>query len=161
MINIILAEDHNIVRNGIKLLLEADEQIRVLGEGTSDKAVHYKYVDNNPFAGVNYYQLKQVDYDGKPSLSEIVSAKLSFATDVFEAYYANGAINLNFNITHQNKIAEISVFDSVGRKIASYSRNIQEGQNKLSFAAALNPGIHVITLRANNFLSTAKVSVGF
>ncbi|MFN0257254.1 response regulator [Pedobacter ureilyticus] len=33
MINIILAEDHNIVRNGIKLLLESDEQIRVLGEG--------------------------------------------------------------------------------------------------------------------------------
>ena len=35
MINIILAEDHNIVRNGIKLLLEADEQIRVLGEGNN------------------------------------------------------------------------------------------------------------------------------
>ena len=33
MVNIILAEDHNIVRNGIKLLLESDEQIRVLGEG--------------------------------------------------------------------------------------------------------------------------------
>lgn len=33
MINIILAEDHNIVRNGIKLLLESDEEIRVLGEG--------------------------------------------------------------------------------------------------------------------------------
>jgi len=35
MINIILAEDHNIVRNGIKLLLESDEQIRVLGEGVN------------------------------------------------------------------------------------------------------------------------------
>lgn len=33
MINIILAEDHNIVRNGIKMLLESNEQIRVLGEG--------------------------------------------------------------------------------------------------------------------------------
>ncbi|MCJ0743708.1 response regulator transcription factor [Pedobacter montanisoli] len=32
MINILLAEDHNIVRNGIKMLLEADEQIRVVGE---------------------------------------------------------------------------------------------------------------------------------
>lgn len=35
MINIVLAEDHNIVRNGIKLLLESDDQIRVLGEGVN------------------------------------------------------------------------------------------------------------------------------
>lgn len=35
MIRIILAEDHNIVRNGIKLLLEADEKIKVLGEATN------------------------------------------------------------------------------------------------------------------------------
>jgi len=35
MINILLAEDHNIVRNGIKMLLEADEQIRVVGEAVN------------------------------------------------------------------------------------------------------------------------------
>lgn len=32
MVNIFLAEDHNIVRNGIKMLLEANEHIRVVGE---------------------------------------------------------------------------------------------------------------------------------
>ena len=35
MINILLAEDHNIVRNGIKMLLETDEEIRVVGEATN------------------------------------------------------------------------------------------------------------------------------
>lgn len=32
MINILLVEDHNILRNGIKVLLEADKQISVVGE---------------------------------------------------------------------------------------------------------------------------------
>ena len=35
MINILLAEDHNIVRNGIKMLLESDQEIQVLGEATN------------------------------------------------------------------------------------------------------------------------------
>lgn len=35
MINILLAEDHNIVRNGIRLLLEVDNQIRVVGEAAN------------------------------------------------------------------------------------------------------------------------------
>ena len=32
MLNVILAEDHNIVRNGIKMLLEMDKDINVIGE---------------------------------------------------------------------------------------------------------------------------------
>lgn len=35
MLNLILAEDHNIVRNGIKMLLEADKDIRIVGEAVN------------------------------------------------------------------------------------------------------------------------------
>src|SRR5690606_21654875 len=35
MINIILAEDHSVVRNGIKLLLESQPHFRVIGEATN------------------------------------------------------------------------------------------------------------------------------
>ncbi|MFI5453707.1 response regulator [Pedobacter sp. UC225_61] len=37
MLNILLAEDHNIVRNGIKMLLEADKEINVIGEAFDGK----------------------------------------------------------------------------------------------------------------------------
>ncbi|HEY0175562.1 MAG TPA: response regulator transcription factor [Pedobacter sp.] len=39
MLNLILAEDHNIVRNGIRLLLEADKDIRIAGEATNGREV--------------------------------------------------------------------------------------------------------------------------
>ncbi len=35
MIHVLLAEDHHIVRNGIKLLLESDEEIKVVGEAVN------------------------------------------------------------------------------------------------------------------------------
>ncbi|WP_432712546.1 response regulator transcription factor [Pedobacter sp.] len=37
MLNVLLAEDHNIVRNGIKMLLETDEQISVVGEAANGR----------------------------------------------------------------------------------------------------------------------------
>lgn len=39
MLKVILAEDHNIVRNGIKILLEAEEDIEVVGEATNGQEV--------------------------------------------------------------------------------------------------------------------------
>src|SRR5690606_26272691 len=39
MIRIILAEDHNIVRNGIKILLDGEEEFNVAGEATDGKEV--------------------------------------------------------------------------------------------------------------------------
>ncbi|WP_113662439.1 response regulator transcription factor [Pedobacter nanyangensis] len=56
MINILLAEDHNIVRNGIKMLLESDPEIQVLGEAVNgfevlrqmaDKTIDMILVDIN------------------------------------------------------------------------------------------------------------------
>lgn len=39
MINLILAEDHNIVRNGIRMLLEADKDISIAGEAINGRDV--------------------------------------------------------------------------------------------------------------------------
>ena len=39
MLNLILAEDHNIVRNGIRMLLEADKEIRIVGEAINGREV--------------------------------------------------------------------------------------------------------------------------
>jgi DNA-binding NarL/FixJ family response regulator len=39
MLNVVLAEDHNIVRNGIKMLLEMDKRINVVGEAINGHGV--------------------------------------------------------------------------------------------------------------------------
>lgn len=44
------------------------------GKGTTNTANKYNYLHNKPAKGINYYRLKQVDYDGKIEYSKIVSA---------------------------------------------------------------------------------------
>jgi len=39
MLNLILAEDHNIVRNGIRMLLETDKEISIAGEAVNGREV--------------------------------------------------------------------------------------------------------------------------
>ena len=41
----------------------------VSGQGDSYRTVDYHFTDDNPNTGVNYYRLKQEDYDGSPAYS--------------------------------------------------------------------------------------------
>ena len=49
----------------------------VAGNGNSTLSQSYAIVDKNPVPGVNYYRLKQVDFNGTQTYSYIVSAKIS------------------------------------------------------------------------------------
>jgi len=46
---------------------------RIPGAGNSVRTLEYQYVDETPSKGVNYYKLRQTDYDGKFEDSEIIS----------------------------------------------------------------------------------------
>ena len=45
----------------------------VRGAGNSSQLLNYSYIDYNPYNGINYYRLKQTDYDGQYSYSEIIA----------------------------------------------------------------------------------------
>ena len=47
----------------------------IKGAGNSNTTLSYDFTDERPFAGVNYYRIKQTDYDGQYSYSEIKSVR--------------------------------------------------------------------------------------
>ena len=49
----------------------------VAGKGNSSTAQHYEFLHESPNSGINYYRLKQVDFNGKYEYSDIVSVVLS------------------------------------------------------------------------------------
>jgi len=75
----------------------------VAGNGTSNIIHNYNFTDNKPLSGTNYYQLQQVDNDGKSELSEIIavatdlnSAKITVTatqTEVIAQLYSNVKIS--------------------------------------------------------------------
>jgi len=44
----------------------------VAGSGTSTEPIRYSYTDNDPFIGANYYRLRQTDFDGTESYSNVI-----------------------------------------------------------------------------------------
>ncbi|MBP7398125.1 MAG: T9SS type A sorting domain-containing protein [Chitinophagales bacterium] len=46
----------------------------IKGAGNSSKVLNYYFTDYNPALGINYYRLKQVDFNGEYTLSQIKSA---------------------------------------------------------------------------------------
>ncbi len=45
----------------------------VEGIGTTSELQHYAYIDHDPFVGINYYRLKQIDFDEHYEFSEIIN----------------------------------------------------------------------------------------
>lgn len=67
-------------RNNAHFLLERSDDgagfvtiAKVNGKGNSDQESLYEFLDINPFKGINYYRLKQVDYNGSEHVFPIVA----------------------------------------------------------------------------------------
>ncbi len=69
----------------------------VKGVGSSNSLQNYSFSDDNPLEGVNYYRLRQVDIDGKATLSNVVSVLY-------------GKIKNNFSV--QSNVAQSEIFIS-------------------------------------------------
>lgn len=50
----------------------------VEGMGTTSELQHYTYIDRYPLIGINYYRLKQIDFDEHYEFSEIINVNNAF-----------------------------------------------------------------------------------
>lgn len=54
-----------------------EELLRKPGSGNTTNRIHYSSTDFSPLSGFSYYKLKQTDYDGQSTYSEIVAVKIN------------------------------------------------------------------------------------
>ncbi len=89
----------------------------------------YLFVDQNPFRGVNYYRLEQVDIDGTTMRTQTVVATLSDG-DGRPSIYPNPAsdvLNVVFS-KPMDKSVELVVLDALGRTVTSTGTITLPGQ---------------------------------
>ncbi|MEL7426186.1 MAG: T9SS type A sorting domain-containing protein [Bacteroidota bacterium] len=88
------------------------------GAGFSNGELHYQTIDPNPQIGINYYRLRQTDFDGSSSLSEIQLAVFN-AKDLRElSIYPNPAREqVQVTIPVVFKTGTLDIFDTNGRLI--------------------------------------------
>ncbi len=97
---------------------------RLLGSGTSYDVQSYHLEDKAPLLGMNYYRLRQVDFDGTTTFSKIVSIAFNdVAKDKLLAYptvLENGQ-KLSIDLSEgQGDIIQLEVFNTNGQLVRSY-----------------------------------------
>ena len=98
----------------------------IQGAGNSSSLLNYNFTDNNPDQGNNYYQLKQIDFDGLSSKSGIISIRSDNNTNI-NIFFDNGDIT----IQSKNEIDLVSIFDITGKEIYSSKNKTQISLNSI------------------------------
>ncbi len=88
---------------------------KVDGAGNSNITQRYKFMDETPHSGINYYRLKQTDHDGLSTYSNTISVLFDIPTDL-QVYPTITTGNVNIQSTYD---ISLEVFDIRGALISS------------------------------------------
>jgi hypothetical protein len=129
------------------------------GAVNSSESKTYSFLDYNPLNGNNYYQLKQVDLDGKSSTFGPVAVKFGLSSDVFNVVSTSeSSVTVNVS-SSETKQAELSYIGLDGRILYKQSISLTEGLNTFSIPVDKSTGsIGIISLRAGNDQRSIKVA---
>ncbi len=131
----------------------------VKGAGNSNSLINYMNTDIRPLKGISYYRLKQTDYDGQFSYSDIIVVNFSGAGELTVFPNPTGhSVALSFLSALDNKCT-VTIFDALGRIVKSENHvTDEEGINNLNIdLSAFNKGIYFITLATTTDVLKAKI----
>lgn len=127
----------------------------VKGKGNSNAKVKYTYTDRSPAPGKNYYRLKQVDLDGKFTISQVVAVTVKSAPSAALLYPIPASSSISLRIAAEKKESiHINIFDRSGNTKSSYTRSLDRGENILRFPVSTLPsGNYVMQIRRESTIS--------
>jgi len=113
------------------------------GQGNTTATQSYTYTDENPFFGVSYYRLKQVDFSGNFEFTDAVSVEYKGKSTI--SLYPNPAEDILYiaDLDGQN-IQEINLYNQAGQAIQLDMKNF----NSIDTSQLL-PGIYMLKIMVN------------
>ena len=136
-------------RNG----LDWEEVNRINGADHSSSLLNYATTDEQPYAGISYYRLKQTDFDGQYSYSKIRMLDFVRLTDRQVIIYPNPTANFITIEGAEAKIGIIKIYDSFGQDVTSFTKRmiINETKTMIDLSRLASGNYFVIT---DNFTTT-------
>jgi Secretion system C-terminal sorting domain len=119
------------------------------------KASTYTFEDKAPLS-VNYYRLRQIDFDGKETLSKVVSVSQDGKGRIrITPNPTSDKVNINLtqnNVTNQE--ATLILYDMTGRQVLMQRATGEAMQLDLSNVAK---GMYMLTVQSNNAVYQEKI----
>jgi hypothetical protein len=143
-----------------------EDVARVEGAGNSTAVKKYVEVDDKPYDNISYYRLKQLDFDGKYSFSNIVSVNSVIRQSPEFIVYPNPSDGTDLTIDirkyNANEEVRIVILNMEGKSV--YSKTIMTDDNgtfngALSNEHPLSAGIYTIISYAEKNVSVVKLAI--
>jgi hypothetical protein len=139
--------------------------MKIKGAGNSTSNLYYQTKDTKPKVGINYYRLKQTDYDGKFEYFDIISVEVD--KGLSEASIIIGTVSPNpfredFTIqytTTGSGDVNMTLINSMGAIVSRATWPSEKGSKSWHFTDSKNiaAGIYYLTLTLNDKIVTKRL----
>jgi hypothetical protein len=133
---------------------------KVKSAGNSSEKINYSLVDEFPHKGINYYQLRQVDLDGKFEFSEVITVENTTPSNTSIYPSLRSKMELNYiDLTEYRSDEKITInlYDASGRQITNTS--MKGGVVSPIDFGQLNTGLYMVKISNQGKSETLKFSV--
>jgi hypothetical protein len=141
--------------------VEYENVVEVLGAGNSIVRIDYSATDEEPLYGTSYYRLKQVDYDGTFSYSDIVAIENNYTNlSNFNVYYDGQNIQIRYELDNVVNYS-VMIYDISGKLVYSGILNGYIGNNSevIPFNKSLMNGIYSINIIDGNQVFSKNILI--
>ena len=106
----------------------------VEGAGFSQGLLNYAHVDGTPLSGTSYYRLKQVDFDGTATYSQVVPVVRDNMNTVLHIWPNPVVGMVNFTLVDGRTAISVQVHDAAGRLLVDQNSGTAEGNDHIDLA---------------------------
>jgi hypothetical protein len=124
----------------------------IKGAGNSNETLSYEFVDEKPLAGINYYRIKQTDFDGKYSYSEIKSVRhISRGNLTVTPRTSEGRLQVVTDIEDYS----LEVFNASGQLVKSFTTLSADQSISIDELVA---GLYFVRIHHGSEVETVKIT---
>ncbi len=125
------------------------------GAGNSQTELNYAYADDAPLLGISYYRLKQTDFDGGFTYSDIRSVAFEHGGNfkLIQAYKTGSALNLVYEANAPS--VTVKIFDVLGKRV--YSDLLENYGGRAAIHPNLSRGAYVVRISDGKVTDALKV----
>jgi len=148
--------------NNAKFIIETSplgETFQPLGEvagaGTTTEPQNYSFTHHTPSAGINYYRLKQVDFDGTFEYSKVIAIEAAGSQDIL-AFPNPAQDKVTLQYDQSKGAGNIQLLDALGRRIQARITGYA-GNYELSLPESLARGTYWLKVERGGKVQTLPV----